>query len=557
MDRSTLLQRTPNPLDTAGPLQSGLHITHAVLQSEIHQGHQPSAKSDQQRNRALRVSTEQTSTPTTTKFTSDLEGPSSENGLRKSSVEHHHQLTDHQELFHLLQQTLVKPLNELMTPSLPASLLMRTPFMSPDVLRHFSFSGFLVSGYRATEDEANIHDAPPDHSDHNAAADSTDDRHLHHHQVTGEGTRSNRRATMTTAAEPTRHSTVRPALLEEDGAAAEQSSYQPPPRQQLQTGRGPVLSDLPSWQRTVLPPKLSSYQPPATTTTKTRPGASRPALLAKVSIAAEAASTSLIPDHQQISRFWLAILATSGPTATDATGSVDTERRLLTKQHRRHAHGARTERHAAATPTLAQAVVGRAARADPLDQEVNPTIFAPTAAANLDSEPKAANISDSVRCAPAEATSSANRRTMARLPAEVAMDHITSSAARNATPEDAATVHQPPVAYRAPAEAASDQTAPLQDDDIRVRRITRDDSPLKNETVCFCEASTFRHFGRLLRPEVQMIPTPVPSLEDALKSVSDLDTTKEVGRAIFWFSDSHAAPITTADQLQDDMLNTS
>ncbi|KAH7695152.1 hypothetical protein AAVH_37793, partial [Aphelenchoides avenae] len=185
-----------------------------------------------------------------------------------------------------------------------------------------------------------------------------------------------------------------------------------------------------------------------------------------------------------------------------------------------------------------------------LDQEENTTIFAPTPATYQDCEPDPANIHESTRSKLAEAPASANQTTMARrLPAEAAQDHTTFSAARHATPGDPTTVRQPSVAHRAPAEAALDRAAPLQDDVIRDRRINRDDSPLKNETVCFCDESTFLYFVRLLRPEVLMIPIPVPSFEDALQSVSDLHPTKDVSRVVFWFSDSHATPLSTAVRL--------
>ncbi|KAH7716015.1 hypothetical protein AAVH_16571 [Aphelenchoides avenae] len=419
--------------------------------------------------------------------------------------------------------------------------------------------------------ETTTHDAPG-HSDHDTAADSTDDRRPHHHQVTGEGTHSIHRATTTTPSDSTRPITVRPALLAEEVMQPKPSSCQlPHPRQQLLSRRGTVLSDLPSWQRTVLPPKLSSYQPP-------QPRRQGPVLanlppLAEESIAAEAASTSLIPVHQQISRSRLAILATSGPTATDATGSVDTEgcspansfadtltvfhghtifQELISEpaMHLPDAEDYRTVRHAASTPTL-QAVVGRAARADPLDQEENTTIFAPMDAPNHDCKPDSANIYESARCKLDEALALAKQTTMdRRFPAEAATDHTTSPAARRVTHEEPATDCQPSVAYRAPAEAALDQAASSQEDDDRFRRDNRDESPLKNETVCLCDESTFRYFGRLLRPEVLMIPISVSSLEDALQSVSDLHPTKEVSRVILWFSDSYAAPTCTADQLR-------
>ncbi|KAH7710611.1 hypothetical protein AAVH_22097 [Aphelenchoides avenae] len=351
------------------------------------------------------------------------------------------------------------------------------------------------------------------------------------------------------------------------------SSYHPPhPRQQLLSRQSPVLSDLPSWQRTVPPPQLSSNQPP-------QPRRQGPVLanlppLAEDSIATEAASTSPIPGHQQISRFRLAIPATSGPTATDATGSVDTKRRPLANNiadmltvlyghttfqellsrlatHMPDAEDYHTVHYATSTSTVAPVAVGRAARADPLDQEENTTIFAPTPATCQDCEPDPANIHDSTRCKLAEAPASANQTTMARrLPAEAAQDHTTFSAARHATPGDPTTVRQPSVAHRAPVEAALVRAAPLQDDVIRDRRINHDDSPPKNETVCFCDESTFLYFGRLLQPEVLMIPIPVPSFEDALQSVSDLHPTKEVSRVIFWFSDSHATPLSTAAQLR-------
>ncbi|KAH7671632.1 hypothetical protein AAVH_42568, partial [Aphelenchoides avenae] len=163
----------------------------------------------------------------------------------------------------------------------------------------------------------------------------------------------------------------------------------------------------------------------------------------------------------------------------------------------------------------AHAVLVPVARADPMDQEDNASSIKTTSAVNVDRTHEPASPPSSAPCC--------------------------------APPVHAA--EQPSVARRHPAEAAREQ-AFSQSDAIRVLRTTRDDSPLKNETVCFCDGSTFLYFGCLLRPEVLMILTPMSSLEGALRSVCDFHPSKEVGRVIFWLSDSHSTPLSPAVQLR-------
>ncbi|KAH7724031.1 hypothetical protein AAVH_08469 [Aphelenchoides avenae] len=83
------------------------------------------------------------------------------------------------------------------------------------------------------------------------------------------------------------------------------------------------------------------------------------------------------------------------------------------------------------------------------------------------------------------------------------------------------------------------QAALIPDDAARILRTNREGSPLKNETVCFVDESTFRYFSRLLRPNVLMVATPMPSFVDALRSVLQFHLTDKVGRVIFWFCDCH------------------
>ena len=71
---------------------------------------------------------------------------------------------------------------------------------------------------------------------------------------------------------------------------------------------------------------------------------------------------------------------------------------------------------------------------------------------------------------------------------------------------------QPTLTTRcAPAKAGVRQAAPSQDDVARLHQDTRNDSPLKNETGCFCDGSTFLYFGCLLRPAVLAVKSSASS----------------------------------------------
>ncbi|KAH7706731.1 Zinc knuckle family protein [Aphelenchoides avenae] len=138
-------------------------------------------------------------------------------------------------------------------------------------------------------------------------------------------------------------------------------------------------------------------------------------------------------------------------------------------------------------------------------------------------------------------------RVARRLTAEAAVDDSPSVSARRETCDASATEMQTHVARGLPSETAMGQAALLRDDAARILRTNREGSPLKNETVCFIDESTFRYFSRLLRPSVLMVATPMPSFVDALRSVLQFHLTDKVGRVIFWFSDCH---VTFAGQMR-------
>ncbi|KAH7713482.1 Zinc knuckle family protein [Aphelenchoides avenae] len=191
-----------------------------------------------------------------------------------------------------------------------------------------------------------------------------------------------------------------------------------------------------------------------------------------------------------------------------------------------------------AIPALAHTALVPAARADPSDQENSAAYVMPSASPNFDIAQNLASLPTSTtRCSPFS------------VPALVTADNPPFSAARPTTSSAPTTDQRTSVGLRLPAEAVLEPAAPSQGDIIRVRTIPND-SPLKNETVCFCDEPTFLYFGRLLRSEVLMITTPTQSHEDALLSVCDIHLTADVRRIIFWFSGSHTTPLTPAVQLR-------
>ncbi|KAH7705564.1 Zinc knuckle family protein [Aphelenchoides avenae] len=170
-----------------------------------------------------------------------------------------------------------------------------------------------------------------------------------------------------------------------------------------------------------------------------------------------------------------------------------------------------------AGPAPAYAALVAVARADPLDQENNTFDVLTMAAAHLVSVPDPVIPSTPATCcAPAEALPIAKT---------ISVTHL------------------------GPVRDASGEAA-LSTGDTRVLGTIRDDSPLKNETVCFFDGSTFLYFGCLLRPEVLMVLTPMSSLEGALRSVCKFQLSSEVRRVIFWLSDSAASPLSPAVQLR-------
>ncbi|KAH7695434.1 hypothetical protein AAVH_37507, partial [Aphelenchoides avenae] len=207
-----------------------------------------------------------------------------------------------------------------------------------------------------------------------------------------------------------------------------------------------------------------------------------------------------------------------------------------------------TELYAAVTP--AHAALVAVARADPLDQEDNTFHVFLMAEARRDRVPDPAiPPAPTTCCAPAEAPPTAKQVAAARRrPATAASGSRSSSGAM--TPPVSTTDRYTLVARRLPAGTLQGQAASSQGDDVRVRRTTRDDSSLKNETVCFCDGSTFLYFGCLLRPEVLIIPTPMSSLEDALQSVYNFQPSNEIRRVIFWLSDSQSTPLSPALQFR-------
>ncbi|KAH7676169.1 hypothetical protein AAVH_41920, partial [Aphelenchoides avenae] len=209
----------------------------------------------------------------------------------------------------------------------------------------------------------------------------------------------------------------------------------------------------------------------------------------------------------------------------------------------------RTTSLAHAATALAYSVLGPAARADPLDQD-DTTYRVPLAdVADFSATRDPAIPSTSTtRCAPGPVLSTAIKTSAARHQlAHTGVDDSSSSAASRAS-EALAPDQYTVVAHRSLAEAALEQHF-SQGNDVHVLRTPHNDSPPKNETVCFCDESTFLHFGCLLRPEVLMIPTPVPSIEEALQCVCN-NTTNEVRRVVLWFSESHATPLSPALQLR-------
>ncbi|KAH7702361.1 hypothetical protein AAVH_30488, partial [Aphelenchoides avenae] len=199
---------------------------------------------------------------------------------------------------------------------------------------------------------------------------------------------------------------------------------------------------------------------------------------------------------------------------------------------------------AAATP--AHAVLVPAARADPLDQRDYTFHVCRPAAVTLDITQVPASLpTPTTRCAPAEAppldkSTSVARHASAQAPQLNRPTSVAHRAPAKAPPFDKLTT----TARHLPAQAA------VQGDNIRVRRTIRNDSPLKNETVCFCDGSTFLYFGCLLRPEVLMILTPMSSFDGAFRSVCSFHPSSKTRNVIFWLSDSDATPLSPAVQFR-------
>ncbi|KAH7698791.1 Pao retrotransposon peptidase family protein, partial [Aphelenchoides avenae] len=560
-ERSELLRRKRNPLDTARPSQSGLHTTYAVLQPEL-LGHQTSAECVQQQERALRVTAEQVSAIITTmEFTSSRR--CHELGQHRTSAHDQHILTTHQELHHQLQQTT------FMLPRHPPQLKLDLPTRPVEAAPRLSTSSRPASPsehtryHRTMADETS--NAPSEPRDGRSSAAPTRN-HPHQRRDATESTQSINRATTAPSARLTKPTASGTDLLSGPSSAATQpaSMSQTPAALKKSAASGPDL--LSGLQDTAAETTTAPKQPAPQENKKaaaTR-GPQEPATAGATATAQgsgpQEPATAAATTSQHATHCASDTVLLTGPDSAVANAPIASNLKFHQQQpstlgtvlltgtnHTARAADTTTPHHpanqkspfASGTVLLAgsdsktnQVSLVPAARADPLDQEEK-------------SDPT------NIRCAPAEAPTSVNQMTTGRRrPGEAAMDHTTPSEARHTTPEGPATSPQPSIAYHAAAEAARHRTASSQDDDVRLCRINRDGSPLKNETVCFCDASTFRYFSRLLRPEVRMIPTPVPSLEDALRSVSNIHPTKEVRRVIFWFSDSHTTQLNTAVQLR-------
>ncbi|KAH7709502.1 hypothetical protein AAVH_23226 [Aphelenchoides avenae] len=145
-----------------------------------------------------------------------------------------------------------------------------------------------------------------------------------------------------------------------------------------------------------------------------------------------------------------------------------------------------TELYAAAAPSANAALIA-VARADPLDQEDNIFHVLPMAAEHRDNAPDPViPPSPAICCAPAEAPPFARHVATAHRPSADAASGIRSpSGARPTTLEATITDRYLPIGRRITAEALLGQVASSQDDDIRVRQIIRDDSPLNTRPSAF------------------------------------------------------------------------